>query len=341
MAEGTPLFMDINNAYSGDELGLPYRDLIAEGVVDLAGGDLEVTATSPASMSVDVAAGAAWVTGDTNPDLQPTYRVRNDGVVNKGIAADPSNPRKVLVVAQIEDQAFAGDERKWTIEVIHGIPAGSPTVPALPASALPLAEVHVGAGATSIASGDITDLRTAAALALGVEDTGTEIVTALPGSPVEGQEIFLVDSLTAPTRLWHLKYFGALAGTSKWWVISATPLFAEVLTSENTTSTTYTALATAGPSIALPLAGDYDVEVSARLGTGAQRDGLMSYDIGATAAVDNDAAFDLNGRSAVSAVRRKTGLTAVTLTAKYRTSDSGFAVTASHRRMKVTPIRVG
>lgn len=163
MTEVTPLYMDINNAYSGDELGLPWRDLMGEGIV--AVGDLAVSAGS--GNSVDVAAGGAWVLGDTNAVLQPNYRVYNDGIVNKGITPDATNPRYVLVVAQITDAAFSGASRNWAISAIHGTPAASPVVPATPASALPLAQVLVPTNAASSAAYTITDLRTRTAVSGG------------------------------------------------------------------------------------------------------------------------------------------------------------------------------
>lgn len=158
MTEITPLYMDINNAYSGDEFGLPWRDVMGEGVV--GAGDLAVTAGT--GNTVNVAAGAVWVVGDTNTNLQPTYRVYNDGVVNKGITPDPANPRIVLVVAQITDAGFSGAQRNWAITTIHGTPAVSPVAPALPASAAPLASILVPAAAASSAAYTITNLRTRA-----------------------------------------------------------------------------------------------------------------------------------------------------------------------------------
>lgn len=151
-----PLFMDVSSVYSGDELALPYRDIMGEGIV--GSGDLAVTAHGGAN-SIDLAAGACWVKGDTDANAQPTYRMRNDAVVNLGITVDPSNPRIVLVVAQITDATFAGGSRQWQLVAIHGTPAASPSVPALPASALPLAQVLVPAAAASSAAYTITDVR--------------------------------------------------------------------------------------------------------------------------------------------------------------------------------------
>lgn len=169
MAELTPLYMDINSVYSGDELGLPWRDIIGEGVVGTALGTvLKVTEKSGSpNLSVDIAAGAAWVLGDTNVDAQPIYRIRNDAVVNKGITPDPSNPRKAIVIAQITDESFAGTGRTWAIQVLHGTPAGSPLAPAVPASALLLATIDIPAADTAITNAQITDERTLAKVGSG------------------------------------------------------------------------------------------------------------------------------------------------------------------------------
>jgi hypothetical protein len=153
----SPLFMDINEVYSGDELGLPYRDLIGEGVVASAGGDLLVTAG--AGNSVNIAAGSCWVVGDTNLTRQPTYRCLNDATANLGISPDPSNPRKVLVVVQVTDEAFTGTGRNAVLTAIHGTPAASPSLPALPASAMPLSEITVPAAAASSAAYTFLDAR--------------------------------------------------------------------------------------------------------------------------------------------------------------------------------------
>lgn len=159
MAErNPPLYMDVADVYSGDELGLPYRDIIGEGVV----GAASLAVSAGTGNTINVAAGPAWVLGDTDPNFQPCYRVYNDAVVNRGINPDPANPRKVLVVAQITDQPFAGVGRLWAITAIHGTPAAAPAEPALPASALPLALIDVPANAASSAAYTITDRRVTA-----------------------------------------------------------------------------------------------------------------------------------------------------------------------------------
>lgn len=350
MAELTPLFMDIDSVYSGDELGLPYRDIVGEGVVDLAGGHLLVTekAGTP-DLSVDVAAGAAWIAGDTNTDAQPTYRVRNDATVNKGISPDPSNPRKVIIIAQITDETFSGTGRTWEIQALHGTPAASPAEPAVPDSAVKLAVIDVAAAATEVVDADITDSRVAAAigggnLSAGGGGGGTDhgLVTALPATPSDGDTCTLTDNLTTGTYAWQFRYVAARA-SNKWVFIGGGPIVSEVATSESTTSGTYVALTTAGPSIAVPVAGDYTVEVGAHItaggasGTGHK----MSYDIGGTGAVDADGieAGMTTTTSSSNARAQKKALTAVTLAAKYKASAN--TAVFKNRWMRLTPIAIG
>lgn len=170
--------------------------------------------------------------------------------------------------------------------------------------------------------------------------------TALPASAVDGDQFILVDSTTAPTYAWLLQYVAAKS-SNKWQFIGGSQISAEVGIGETTASTSYAALTTAGPSIAIPVAGDYYVAVGYMNNTQATAQGLgyMSYDIGGTGASDNDAANSLSLSTTqaelVNAFRRrkKTGLTAVTLTAKYKTTAGthGF----SNRWMEVIPIAIG
>jgi hypothetical protein len=139
------------------------------------------------------------------------------------------------------------------------------------------------------------------------------------------------------------------ATTSKWDWVGGPPLFAEVATDEGlTTAPTYQALTTAGPSITLPFAGDYNVEIGFSAYANAGTTGTtarMSYDIGGTGAVDADsvrawvkASTNPDANWGTSRPRRKTGLTAVALTAKYK-MDADVDAHFIDRWMRVTPVR--
>jgi hypothetical protein len=124
--------------------------------------DLQVTQNGSPNMSVNVAAGEAIVAGTQNLTSQGTYEVLNDATVNLAVAAsDPTNPRIDIVVAQVQDAAYSGATNAWQLAVVTGTPAPSPVPPAAPANSFTLAQIAVAANATSITSGNITDLRTA------------------------------------------------------------------------------------------------------------------------------------------------------------------------------------
>lgn len=192
------------------------------------------------------------------------------------------------------------------------------------------------------------------AYATGAIIYGPQRVTSLPANPADGQECYYVADATNGV-VWHLKYNTSSGSAYKWEYVGGAPLYAEILTAANEaiSSATYVALTTPGPNVSLPLAGDYDVEISF-MGYHLANGGgvLMSYDIGATAAVDADAAaFVVSTGSGdwvrTTKTRRKTGLGAVTLASKWRvlTGSGNVAGTSgmpgSTRYMRVTPVRVG
>jgi hypothetical protein len=153
-----PLFLNLDGQYSARHLGVVYRDLVTEGVTTING--LKVEQNGTPNMSVNVLDGKAWVKGDDNPDTQPMYRVYNDGTVNLAIAAaDPTNPRKDIVIAEVRDSQFSGVNNDSQLRVVTGTPAASPVEPALPNNALKLAVVDVPANDTAITNSQITDTR--------------------------------------------------------------------------------------------------------------------------------------------------------------------------------------
>lgn len=125
--------------------------------------DLAVTAQSTPNMSVQVAAGRAWIKGTQLASVsggtwstQGGYYGYNDGPVSLTIAAaDPTNPRIDLVVAQVQDAYYSGSNNTFALAVVTGTPAATPQAPAAPNNSLTLATVAVAANATSIGSGNI------------------------------------------------------------------------------------------------------------------------------------------------------------------------------------------
>jgi hypothetical protein len=176
---------------------------------------------------------------------------------------------------------------------------------------------------------------------------GAPLVTALPGSPTDGQEVILVDSLTAPTYQWHLKYVAAKA-SNRWIFVGGAPALVIVAANEGTTNAAYSALATAGPSFVIGVAGDYEIAVGSKvqrtLGSQGTSEGYQGYDVGVTGAVDAAAgvgATGVNNASSVMQVSILRGVAANTaLVAKYRSTNTNTS-SFRDRWMRVTPIALG
>jgi len=99
--------------------------------------------------------------------------------------------------------------------------------------------------------------------------SGTSFVTTLPSSPVDGQEVYYQADGTNGV-IWHLRYRTASASTYKWEYVGGTALSSEVPASEGIpASGSYGNLATVGPSVTVPLAGEYDIYAGAQLTTNA------------------------------------------------------------------------
>lgn len=103
--------------------------------------ELQVTASSPASMVLHIAAGTADVRG-TRVVLRQATTVTVD-------AANPTNPRIDLVVVYDDG----------TVDTVAGTADPSPTAPADPADGAVLAQIAVAAAASTLNSGTITDAR--------------------------------------------------------------------------------------------------------------------------------------------------------------------------------------
>jgi hypothetical protein len=142
------------------------------------------------------------------------------------------------------------------------------------------------------------------------------------------------------------RYNSGSASSYKWEFIGGSFAGGQVATAETTASTSYVDLATTGPSLALPYGGDYDILIGYQLISGTAQQGAMSYAIGGTGASDNDwVVLQQPGGAApptnlsASRFKRQTGLTAVTITAKYK-AVSGTAEFEA-RYLRILPVRIG
>lgn len=170
------------------------------------------------------------------------------------------------------------------------------------------------------------------------------LVTSLPANPVDGQECYFLADATNGV-VWHLRYRAAAVGVYKWEYVGGPALRAEVLTKESTGSTVETDLTTVGPSVVLPLAGDYEVGYGAGVNPAAGAVyAVVTPKFGAAAVVGTDAivVYTTGGAAELQIARWcvRTGLGAgITVKLSYRMSGStgGF----NNRWIMATPVRVG
>jgi hypothetical protein len=127
----------------------------------------------------------------------------------------------------------------------------------------------------------------------GKSDFFPSVVTALPGTPYDGQEIFYLVSATNGI-VWHLKYRAASASAYKWEYVGGQELRDFLANSESLGASNFNAysnLATVGPQVTVPLAGEYlqTMELEMFNDGGVSSSNVnISFDRGATAAVDAD-----------------------------------------------------
>lgn len=181
--------------------------------------------------------------------------------------------------------------------------------------------------------------------------------TVLPTNPVDGQEVYFIADATNGV-IWHLRYNAGSASAYRWEYIGGPSLKAAVGAQETLAGATNTWYdpTTPGPSVTVPLAGDYDINFGA-----APNHGIASlayyFNVGVAIGAANPITANLLTRwgprsssvsttgVAIAGSLRLTALTALTaLKLKYLAvfEDSlthAFAV--QQRWIDVKPVRVG
>lgn len=194
--------------------------LLVAGMIKTSGvcgdDDLKVTQLGTPAMTVNIAAGAAFVAG-TESDYQGVYHVQNDDDVELDVeASDPTNGRKDLVVARVYDAEYSGSDNEFVLEVITGTPSGSPATPATPDNAIPLATLTVAANASTVTTANITDLRKPATFRPSIVNGDRYPTSSLglavyrnSGDKNEGVEVFNGTSWRKP---WNVAWGEVAAG---------------------------------------------------------------------------------------------------------------------------------
>lgn len=156
MTQELPNWMQ-NNTYPARLDRLVLDMLRDEGVIS---GLVVTQRGAGANMSVDIGVGSAIIKGDDQA-AQGSYMASTTVLENIAIGAAPgSNSRRDLICYRINDPNATGPAgNNASFVVVAGTAAASPTLPALPTSAIPLAEVLVSSGTVSITNALITSLR--------------------------------------------------------------------------------------------------------------------------------------------------------------------------------------
>lgn len=235
----------------------------------------------------------------------------------------------------IEDAAAAADTAQTAADTAQAAADAAQ-------AAADAAQATADAAGTNIVNADV-DANAAIALSKLELNPAPTPATSLPGSPVDGQIAVLTDSTTAPTYTWRFRYLAA-GGTYKWQFVGGAPLVAEVATAQATGSLgSYVALATAGPSITVPRAGVWIVTHGFQgLGAASATAAWMSFDIGASSAVDTNGTASQQGSAIPMAAMRQQQLTIVAastaLVSKYK--STGANSTFGPRHLSILPVQV-
>lgn len=186
--------------------------VLREGVVS----GYEVSQTATPSMSVQIAAGKAFISG-TSTALQGVYNVVNDSAFTVNLnASNATFSRYDLIVLTVRDADVAGTQNQALFQVITGTPSSSPQVPSIPASSLVLARVLVSAGATNITNLFVVDTRLFTAAAGGIIWVPNEDARLRLGNPAQTDAYYVHQNDTG--ALWR-------NSNNSWARIDTTPTF--------------------------------------------------------------------------------------------------------------------
>jgi hypothetical protein len=180
-------------------------------------------------------------------------------------------------------------------------------------------------------------------------------VTALPPSPVDGQEIFF---LADPTNgaVWHLKYRAGSSSAYKWEYVGGSAIRHRIDTDETVAeqaSLAYVNPATVGPQLALPLAGDYTYAMTANIYVASETGNAAAY-VGLSIAAAAPVAPDVmqwpgwvTGEFGAAVTLNRTGsllnqpISQALLMKYYFASTAAGTAHVRWRELQITPIRVG
>jgi hypothetical protein len=181
------------------------------------------------------------------------------------------------------------------------------------------------------------------------------LVTSLPAIPYDGEEIFFLADATNGV-VWHLKYRAGSTSTYKWEYVGGGSLYSKVTTDETVaeaSTVTYNNPATVGPSITLPLNGDFKYEMTSNMYVASETGNAAAYtglSIGGAVPVAPDIMQWpgwVTGEFGAATTLSKVGSLLGRPAGEVETMKYYFASTAAGtahvrwRELQITPIRVG
>lgn len=175
----------------------------------------------------------------------------------------------------------------------------------------------------------------------GIDKANPQLVSALPGAPFDGQEIhYQTVAMAALGIRWRFVYNAGSASAYKWEFIGGST-WATFITATVTTVSVYPALVDlGGPSIAVPLAGDFIVEAivnAYRVDTGSI---FMAVNDGAANQLGGDSGPSSGYGTQLVLSAQLTRAAAATWKMLYA-SSSATGAWFRNRTLKITPVRVG
>lgn len=120
----------------------------------------------------------------------------------------------------------------------------------------------VGTGAAGSIGGQISAIRLISSTMPRVP-----FVSALPVSPVDGEEVYFQNAAMAALGIvWHFRYRAGAPGSYKWEFLGGSSMRADALPNVTFTNTGWAATPSS-PTLTVPLSGDYDFAIGARVYT--------------------------------------------------------------------------
>lgn len=178
--------------------------------------------------------------------------------------------------------------------------------------------------------------------------SGVQRVTALPATPADGDEVYYEIDATNGIY-WHFRYRAASGSAHKWEFVGGAPLYAEVDTIETTGSAAFMDIATVGPSITVPRAGEYCLAYGAAMFYSSGGPGLAHMNaaprMGSIAPSDIDSLRSKASQAetkldSLSRTRIKTAAAGDVVKLQYRTDGAGVTANFGYRWLSILPIRI-